>query len=61
MVMSGSTITLNLNNCLLASKLKVGLATATFAWTPSASATDHAGNPMATTVRSEAGGPKANF
>jgi hypothetical protein len=61
MVMSGSTITLNLNNCLLASKLKVGLATATFAWTPSASATDHAGNPMATTVRSEVGGPKANF
>jgi hypothetical protein len=61
MVMSGTTITLNLNNCQLANKLKNGLATETFAWTPSASATDHAGNPMATTVRSEVGGPKANF
>jgi hypothetical protein len=61
MVMSGNTITLNLNNCQLASKLKNGLATETFAWTPSASATDRAGNPMATTVRTEVGGPKANF
>jgi hypothetical protein len=61
MVMSGATITLNLNDCQLASKLKNGLATETFAWTPSASATDQAGNPMATTVRNEVGGPKANF
>lgn len=61
MVMSGTTITLNLNNCQLANKLKNGLATETFAWTPSASATDQAGNPMSTTVRNEVGGPKANF
>jgi hypothetical protein len=61
MVMSGSTITLTLNNCLPANKLKVGSATETFAWTPSASATDQAGNPMSTTVRNEVGGPKANF
>jgi hypothetical protein len=61
MVMSGSTITLNLNNCQLASKLKVGKATETFAWTPSASVTDQAGNPMSTMLRSEVGGPKANF
>jgi len=61
MVMSGSTITLNLNNCLPSNKLKVGNATETFAWTPSASATDQAGNPMSTTARNEVGGPKANF
>jgi hypothetical protein len=61
MVMSGSTITLTLNNCLPANKLKVGNATETFAWTPSASATDQAGNPMSTTVSNEVGGPKANF
>ena len=61
MVMSGSTITLNLNNCLPTARLKIGTATETFAWTPSATATDQAGNPMSTTVRSEVGGPKANF
>ena len=61
MVMSGSTITLNLNNCLPTNRLKLGNATETFAWTPSASATDQAGNPMSTTVRNEVGGPKANF
>jgi len=61
MVMSGSTITLTLNNCLPANKLKIGTNTQTFAWTPSASATDQAGNPMSTTVRTEVGGPKANF
>jgi hypothetical protein len=61
MVMSGSTITLTLNNCLPANKLKIGTNTQTFAWTPSASATDQAGNPMSTTVRNEVGGPKANF
>jgi hypothetical protein len=61
MVMSGSTITLTLNNCLPANRLKVGNATETFAWTPSALATDQAGNPMSTTVRNEVGGPKANF
>jgi hypothetical protein len=61
MVMSGSTITLNLNNCLPTTRLKLGTATATFVWTPSASATDQAGNPMSTTPRSEVGGPKANF
>ena len=61
MVMSGSTITLTLNNCLPANKLRTGTATQTFAWTPSASATDQAGNPMSTTVRNEVGGPKANF
>jgi hypothetical protein len=61
MVMSGSTITLNLNNCLPTNKLKVGSATQTFVWTPSASATDQAGNPMSMTARSEVGGPKANF
>jgi hypothetical protein len=61
MVMSGSTITLTLNNCLPANRLKMGSATETFAWTPSASATDQAGNPMSTTVRNEVGGPKANF
>jgi hypothetical protein len=62
MVMSGSTITLNLNNCLPANKLKLSVAaTETFVWTPSASATDQAGNPMSTTARSELGGPKVNF
>jgi hypothetical protein len=61
MVMSGSTITLNLNNCLPTTRLKLGTATSTFAWTPSAAATDQAGNPMSTAVRSEVGGPKANF
>jgi hypothetical protein len=61
MVMSGITITLNLNNCLPTARLKLGTATSTFAWTPSAAATDQAGNPMSTTVRSELGGPKANF
>jgi hypothetical protein len=61
MVMSGSTITLNLNNCLPTSRLKSGTATQTFSWTPSASASDQAGNPMTTTVRNEVGGPKANF
>jgi hypothetical protein len=61
MVMSGSTITLDLNNCLPTSRLRVGTATQTFAWTPSALATDQAGNPMSTTVQNEVGGPKANF
>jgi hypothetical protein len=61
MVMSGSTITLNLNNCLPTSRLKIGTATQTFAWTPSALATDQAGNPMSTSVQNEVGGPKANF
>jgi hypothetical protein len=61
MVMSGGTITLNLNNCLPTSRLKIGTATQTFAWTPSALATDQAGNPMSTTVANEVGGPKANF
>ena len=61
MVMSASTITLGLNNCVLATKLKTATPTETFAWTPSASATDQAGNPMTTTVRSEVGGPKGNF
>jgi hypothetical protein len=61
MVMSGSTITLTLNNCLPANRLKVGSATETFAWTPSAAATDQAGNPMSTTMANELGGPKANF
>jgi hypothetical protein len=61
MVMSGNAITLNLNNCLPTARLKSGTATQTFIWTPSASATDQAGNPMSTTVRSEVGGPKANF
>ena len=42
-------------------QVKVGNATETFVWTPSASATDQAGNPMSTTVRNEVGGPKANF
>jgi hypothetical protein len=61
MVMSGSTITLNLNNCLPTTRLKLGTATETFAWTPSASATDQAGNPMSTAPANEVGGPKANF
>jgi hypothetical protein len=61
MVMSGSTITLNLSNCLPTNKLKLAAATETFVWTPSAAATDQAGNPMSTTARSEIGGPKANF
>jgi hypothetical protein len=61
MVMSGSTITLALNNCLPSSRLRVGTAPQTFAWTPSALATDQAGNPMSTTVQNEVGGPKANF
>ncbi len=61
MVMSGSTITLNLNNCLPTNKLKTITTTTTFVWTPSAAATDQAGNPMSTTARSEVGGPKANF
>jgi hypothetical protein len=62
MTMSASTVTLtNLTSCTPANKLNAGTPTQTFAWTPSASATDQAGNPMATTVRNEAGGPKANF
>ena len=61
MVMSGSTVTLNLNNCLPTARLKIGTATETFVWMPSASATDQAGNPMSTTLRNEVGGPKANF
>lgn len=62
MTMSASTITLtNLTNCTPASKMNPGTATQTFAWTPSASATDQAGNPMSTTVANEVGGPKANF
>ena len=61
MVMSGSTVTLNLNNCLPTARLKFGTATETFVWMPSASATDQAGNPMSTTLRNEVGGPKANF
>jgi hypothetical protein len=61
MVMSGSTITLNLNNCLPTTRLKLGNATATFVWAPSALATDQAGNPMSTVPVNEVGGPKANF
>ena len=61
MVMSGSTVTLSLNNCLPTARLKIGTATETFVWMPSASATDQAGNPMSTTLRNEVGGPKANF
>jgi hypothetical protein len=61
MVMSGSTITLNLNNCLPTARLKTGSLTETFVWTPSASATDQAGNPMSTAPVNEVGGPKANF
>jgi hypothetical protein len=61
MVMSGSTITLNLSNCLPSNKLRTGAATETFAWTPSASATDQAGNPMSTAAVNEFGAPKANF
>src|SRR6266566_3364398 len=61
MVMSGSTITLNLNNCLPTARLKSGGVTETFVWTPSASATDQAGNPMSTVPVNEVGGPKANF
>jgi hypothetical protein len=61
MVMSGSTITLDLNNCLPTARLKSGSVTETFVWTPSALATDQAGNPMSTAPVNEAGGPKANF
>lgn len=61
MVMSGSTITLNLNNCLPTARLKSGSVTQTFVWTPSALATDQAGNPMSTAAVNEVGGPKANF
>jgi hypothetical protein len=61
MVMSGSTITLNLNNCLPTARLKSGSVTETFVWTPSALATDQAGNPMSIAPVNEVGGPKANF
>lgn len=61
MVMSASTITLNLNNCLPTNKLKLVSTTTTFVWTPSAAATDQAGNPMSTATVNEVGGPKANF
>jgi hypothetical protein len=61
MVMSGSTITLNLNNCLPTARLKSGGVTETFVWTPSALATDQAGNPMSIAPVNEVGGPKANF
>ncbi len=38
-----------------------GVAATTFVWTPSATATDFANNPVSTTAVSETGGPKQNF
>jgi hypothetical protein len=61
MVMSASTVTLNLSHCVLATSLNTTSGAETFVWTPSATATDQAGNPMSTTARSEVGGPKGNF
>jgi hypothetical protein len=62
MVMSGSTITVTLGGCGPFTLINpLGSGSTTFSWTPSSSATDRAGNPMSTTVRSEVGGPKANF
>jgi hypothetical protein len=60
--MSGSAVTLTLGACApltLLNPLPAGATT--FAWTPSATATDRAGNAMSATARSEVGGPRANF
>lgn len=58
--MSGSAVTLTLNSCAPTNKLKTGTSS-TFTWSPSTSATDQAGNPMASNTASESGGPKTNF
>ena len=60
MVLSGSTVTLTLTASPQNGQLNT-IATSTMVWTPSASATDRAGNAMSTTARTETGAPKQNF
>jgi hypothetical protein len=59
MVMSGSTITIVLGTASGADTAAGN--TGTMAWTPSATATDHAGNACATTVTNESGALDKEF
>jgi hypothetical protein len=59
MVRSGNSIVVTLGTQSGAGTTALG--TGTMAWTPSASATDRAGNPTATTVRNETGGADRDF
>lgn len=59
MVLSGNAITITLGTA--SAGPSTAASTGTMTWTPSASAYDRAGNPMATTARSETGSADREF
>jgi hypothetical protein len=59
MVMSGSTITLTLGTPSVTAETAAGSGTMT--WTPSASATDRAGNALSTSAVTESGSGDKEF
>jgi hypothetical protein len=61
MLMSGSTVTVTLGGCTPTSAQRTNAGNSAFTWTPSASVTDLAGNPMSTSAVTESGGSQANF
>jgi chitinase len=61
MTMSGSTVAVTLGGCTPASAQRKNTKNSAFTWTPSASVTDLAGNPMSTATVTESGGSQVNF
>jgi hypothetical protein len=61
MRMSGSTVSVTLGGCTPTSSQRTNAGNSAFIWTPSASVTDLAGNPMSTATVTESGGSQANF
>jgi hypothetical protein len=61
MVMSGSTVTITLGTVSNAASVGTAAATATMAWTPSATVLDLAGNACTTTVTNETGVADRDF
>jgi hypothetical protein len=61
MVMSGSTVTITLGTVSNAGSVGTAAATATMAWTPSATVLDLAGNACTTTVTNETGAADRDF
>lgn len=61
MIQSGATVTITLGSTTGSGSLKTNSTAKAMVWTPSASATDLAGNAMATTTRTETGALDVDF